>query len=259
MAPSALRAVVGALLIPGLILACDARPASNARPVSNATTGTQPFEITTRTRPESLDGYLKMYRSMHALCGVNRELMHLPPGPPLVDVPADFVTERSTYLHSGSAYLVRREEFFVDVAELDAKLGCKSRLGSSMTEELVRDGQVQSAIRNGDGTVDIDLVTPLPPPKPGGASGYTVQKNLSGFAMRCVAPDAPLGEGMHDMCVLDVASGPPLDGQGESVIVHARSTLLERANIVLLTEPVTVQVGKPVDARRLALSVSAVK
>lgn len=242
------RAVGGALAMFAALAACDRQPA-------DAAGAAQPYEIVTQTRPESVDGYLQTYRGAHQACAAARQAMGLSPAPPLVALPAGFVTERATYLSSGGAYLTRREEFFIDLADMTPELGCKSRLASNMIAESVRGGKLQTARRELDGQLELDPAGALPPPKQGKALGYSEQKKLGGVALRCAPSSATLGAGaMQNLCALDVASGVPLDGQGAPVIVHARSTLLERGNIILLTEPVSVQIGKPISAQRLMLS-----
>jgi hypothetical protein len=249
IAAPVLRTVCAGITMFGLLVACDRQPA-------DAATAAQPYEITTQTRPESINGYLKIYRAAHQVCAFTREAMQLPAPPPLVQLPSSFVTERTTYLSSGRAYLTRKEEFFIDLAELTPELGCKSRLGSRMTEELVQGGQVHSARRDVDGVLEVYPVTPLLPPKQDAANGYSERKNLGGVAMRCAPSNATLGpKVMQDLCVLDVASGVPLDGQGQVIVVHLRNTLMEAGDIVFLTEPVSVQIGKPVSEQRLSLSI----
>lgn len=248
MALSLLRAVGAVTALSALFTGCD-------RPAGAAGHAAQPYEIVTQTRPESIDGYMKVWRLAHQACAFARESMHLPPAPPLVQVPPGFVTDRITYLSTGGAYLTRHEAFQIDATELTPELGCKSRLGSTMTEELVQGGKVQSARREIDGVVEADPVAPLPPPKGTGDSGYSEHKKMGGVAMRCAPSPATLGPGvMQDLCVPDVTSGTPLDGRGDPVVVHARATLLGRGDVVLLTEPVIIQTGKPVSQARLALS-----
>lgn len=242
------RAACAGMLLLGVLAACEPQSAG-------AATASQPYDITTQTRPESLEGYANFYRGLHQVCAAAREMMQLPPPAPLVAFPPGFVTERVTYLHSGNAWLQRREEFFMDVTELTPELGCKSRIGSAMTEELVQGAQVRMTRREADGNVVVEPADTLPPPKQAAAEPYTERRTLRGVAMRCAPVNATLGPAvMQDMCILDTAAGVPLDGRGDVVTVHARSTLLERSGIVLLTEPVNVQLGKPVSQQRLALA-----
>jgi hypothetical protein len=241
-----LRAVCAGIAMCGLLVACDWQ-------LADAATMAQPYEIITQTRPESIDGHMKLLRAAHEWCAYAREGMKLPPPPPLVQLPVGFITERNTYLSSGTAYLARREEFSIDTSELTPELGCKSRLGSSMTEQLVRGGKVYQALRYVDGKVEIDPATPLLPPKHDAASNYSERKNLGGVAMRCAPP--VLDKLMKDFCVLDVASGVPLDGRGKAIVVHARNISMEAAGLVYVTELVNAQIGKPVSEQRVSLSI----
>jgi hypothetical protein len=243
-----LRTICAGLLSCTLLIACN-------RPAANAASVVQQYDIVTRTRPESQDGYLQTFRGMHQVCNATRALMKLPPGPPLVALPADFVTERTHYLGSGGKFLTRRETFFVDTVELTPEVGCKSRISSDVTEELVQDGQVQGSRRGSDGKLEVDPPEPLPPAKQDVAQPFTERKNMGGVALRCVPANAnPLGAVMQDMCVPDSSSAIPLDGRGEAIIVHARAIVSGQAKMVSLTEPVSVQLGKPVNPASLKLS-----
>lgn len=242
------RALCASLLACAFLVACD-------RPAANAASAAQQYDISTQTRPESLDGYLQTYRGMHQVCNATRNMMKLPPGPPLVSLPADFVTERTHYLGSNGKFLTRRETFFVDVTELTPEAGCKSRIGSDVIEELVHDGKVEGVRRSNDGQLETDAPEALPPPKQDVAMPYTEKKTIGGVAMRCVPGKNNLMSGvMQDMCVPDAAPAIPLDGRGDAIVVHARAIVSEQAKQVLLIEPVSVHIGQPVNAASLALS-----
>lgn len=247
-ASSRFCAVLAGVIVCWPLVACDQQTA-------NAAGNGQAFEIRTQTRPESIEGYLQVYRGAHQVCAAAREQMKLHPAPPLIRLPADFVTERTLYLSSEGASLTRREKFAIDLAEMTPELGCKSRIVSTIAEELVRDGNIEASMRYEDGTVEVDPAQPVPPPEQVPAGVYSEKKHLAGHAMRCAPPAASLGPGvMQDVCVPDAGRDILVDGVGEPIVVHARSTLLEQGNNILLTEPVSIQVGKPVSLARFALS-----
>lgn len=224
-------------------------------PGANAAAAAQQYDITTRTRPEFIEAFLQIYRAAHEICNFNRKFMKLPPGPPLVTLPADFVTERHRYVASSGKFLSRREEFFVDTSEMTAEAGCKSRIVSSVTEELVHDGIVEGSQRGSDGVLEIDAPEPLTPPKLDAEQPFTERKNLGGVALRCVPDNQNPMRGMVEgTCVADAEPTIPLDGHGEAITVRGRLILAEQAKLVLLIEPVSVQIGKPVNPADLALS-----
>lgn len=233
---------VGALGIFAALAACD-------RQTVDATA--QPYEIVTQVRPESLEAYLHMYRQAYGVCANVRAMMNLSPPPPLVAVPANFVTKRSTFLSSGTGYLIRHEEYSVDISDMTPETGCKSRLASAQTEVVVRGGQVRSQRREFDGHTEVDAPAALPPAASKGSS-YTEKKMLGGITMRCLS--TALRDGLTmDRCAADTASGLLLDGHGNPIVLHARE-VVPVTKMVMLTDSVSVQIGKPVSPERIALS-----
>lgn len=242
------RTICAGFLPCALLIACD-------RPVANAASVAQQYDIVTRTRPESRDDYLQPSRGLHQVCNATRAVMKLPPGPPLVELPADFVTERTRYLASGGKFLTRHETFFVDTTGMTAEAGCTSRIVSEVTEELVQNGQVQGSRRDSDGKVEVDPIEALPPAKKDVAQPFTERKNVSGVVLRCVPANAnPLGSFTQNLCAPESNAAIALDGRGEPIVVSARAVVAGQEKMVSLTEPVSVQIGKPVAATAMTLS-----
>lgn len=224
------------------LAACDRETADAAA---------QPYEIVTQMRPESLDVYMRRHRQGYDVCARVRAIQQLPPPPPLVTLPADFAMKRSTYLGSASGYLIRHEEFNL-VMEAD----CKTRVDSATTEAVVRGGKVYGQRREFDGHTEVE------PPAPSGwepskaasdEASYTEKRTVDGIAMRCLS--AALRGGLTlDKCVADTDAGLLRDGAGDPVVLRARELVPGRDKMVVLTEPVSVQIGKPVSPERIALS-----
>jgi len=243
----AVRCIGAALGIVATLAACEPRAVDAAA---------QPYEIVTQLRPESPEAYMKLFRRAHLVCALAREAMKLPPPPPLVTLPADFVIKRSTYLGSGSSYLIRYEEFVVDIAEMAPETGCKTRIGSTLHEALGREGQIHSQLRELDGRTEVEEPVPLVRDASKGTSdetSYTEKRTVDGIAMRCLSA-ALLGGLTLDKCVADTDSGLLRDGAGDPVVLRARELVPGPDKMVVLTEPVSVQIGKPVSEGRIALS-----
>lgn len=207
----------------------------------------QPYEIVTQMRPESLDAYMRAHRQNYDVCARARAMQNLPPPPPLVKLPADFVLKRSTYLSSGRGYLIRHEEFNVVMEATD----CKTRIDSAVSESVVRDGQVHGQRRELDGHTEVDEPMPVSEPSVDG-SAYTEKRTVGGIAMRC-APASLRTDIALDECVVDTGTGVLRDGLRYPIVLHARG-IVPVTNTVVLTEPVKVQIGKPVPQERIALS-----
>ena len=208
---------------------------------------TQPYEIVTRTRPQSHDAYMHMYRQMYDACASVRAIQHLPPPPPLVALPADFVMARTTYLGSGSGYLIRKEESDVVMDATD----CKTRIDSSMSETVVRAGQVYAQRRESDGQTEVEEPMPLSQPSMDGSS-FTEKRTVGGIAMRC-GPAALRTDIAQEVCAADAGAGLLLDGLRYPIVLYSRGIVPVR-NMVVVTEPVSVQIGKPVSPDRIELS-----
>jgi len=232
----AARRVGAALGMFAALAACDRQPVDAA---------SKPYEIVT-----------KMFRLAHDMCALARTAMTLPPPPPLVALPADFVIKRSTYLGSGSSYLIRYEEFVVDIGDMKPETGCKARIGSSLYEAVGRDGQIHSQARELYGHTEVDEPMPLvKDPSKGSAdeTSYTENRTVNGIAVRCL-PATLLGGLTLDKCVADTKAGLLRDGAGDPLVLHARELVPGRDKMVVLTKPVSVQIGKPVSPERIALT-----
>lgn len=215
----------------------------------------QPYEIVTQVRPESLEAYMKIPRKAYEVCGLARAAMKLPPPAPLVALPADFVIKRSTYMSSGKGYLIRNEEFVVDINDMAPETGCKTRIGSTLEESVGRDGKIYAQRRTMDGQIEVDEPIPLLADPTNGASkgvSYTEKRTVGGMAVRCV-PAALLNAQVMDRCAADTNAGLLRDGANDPIVLHARD-VIPVFDMVVRTEPVVVQIGKPVPQQRIALS-----
>jgi hypothetical protein len=206
-----------------------------------------PYEIVTQERPESQEAYMRVYRQAYDVCARVRAMQNLPPPPPLVTLPADFVIKRSTYLSSGRDYLIRHEEFNVEIDETD----CKTSIGSNMTENVVRGGKVYGQRRETDGHTETDETMLLAPHASDGSS-FTEKKTVGGFAVRCL-PAAMRTESTPETCAADTGADVLFDGLGYPILLHARWVVPVR-NMIVVIDPVSVQIGKPVPPERIALS-----
>lgn len=216
-----------------------------------ANAATQPYEIVTQMRPESQDVYMRRHRQGYDVCARVRAMQQLPPPPPLVTLPADFAMKRSTYLGSASGSLIRHEEFNL-VMDAD----CKTRIDSATTEAVVRDGKVYGQRRESDGHTEVE------PPAPAGweaskaasdEASFTEKRTVGGTGVRCLSASL-LGGITLDKCAASTDAGLLRDGAGEPVVLHAREVVPGPDKMVVLTEPVNVQIGKPVSPERIALS-----
>ena len=238
--------------VAGVTLALSMACAAYAAAASPGAGKVKSYDIVTEMRPESLETFLHLPRTAYDICAMTRHNMKLGPALPFVTVPADFVFERKTYLRSGDAYLIRDEQFFVDINDAQPEKGCKTRIAPHTTESVVRAGQLSRQEWDADGNVQTDEPDTIPPPYRKG-DGFTEQKTVDGIAMRCIPVGGVIGPGQA-MCAADAGTGVLVDGFGDPILLYVRQTIPVYTNTTFLTKPVSVQIGKPVSQQRISLS-----
>lgn len=72
--------------------------------------------------------------------------------------------------------------------------------------------------------------------------------------MRCLSPSLRGGMTL-DKCAANTNTGLLRDATGDPITLHARE-VVPVFNLIVLTEPVSLQIGKPVSPERIALSVA---
>ena len=84
-------------------------------------------------------------------------------------------------------------------------------------------------------------------------TSYTEKRTVDGVPMRCL-PATLLGGLTLENCAVDTKAGLRRDGAGDPLVLHAREFVPGRDKMVVLTEPVSVRIGKPVSLERMALT-----
>jgi len=238
------RVVCAAALMAG-VSACNKGNAAGAGGAADSRSGGKAgsYGLVTQTRPEAPEKYFPHERRAYALCAEVAQHTNAPVKPFPV-LPPDFVSERSTYASDGSRTVVRKVMYTLD-GEATPENGCELRLARSARTDVVSNGQQRSADQAPDGQVYMEE-TEAPPKEPVRASrlaAYATAKRVNGVALKCST---------DGVCIVDpdlilVADGPrPV--QAASRIDDARTH-----GTVLVTEPVSLAVGKPVDPALFSL------
>jgi hypothetical protein len=209
------------------------------------------YEIVTVTRPESVDAYHAPYRAMYEICASSRELVKLPPAAPMKKPAPDFIEQRDTFVRDGDVFLHKRENFAMKLVSSDPKAGCDTRLEASTEYELYRDGKVISVALGDEGRSEqtnewsntnhygADLT-----------SNYTERKTIRGTAVRCQKLTVPgLDKLVQDICIADGSPRAPTDVNDEPITVSTRVVNPVMTSIVMITEPVSVKLGAPIDPK----------
>jgi hypothetical protein len=253
----ALRAWLALPLVLSLLVAtgCNKTGAADASaskpsPAGNAR-GAGSYEIVTVTRPESVDAYHAPYRAMYEICASSRELVKLPPAAPMKKPAPDFIEQRDTFVRDGDVFLHKRENFAMKLVSSDPKAGCDTRLEASTEYELYRDGKVISVALGDEGRSEqtnewsntnhygADLT-----------SNYTERKTIRGTAVRCQKLTVPgLDKLVQDICIADGSPRAPTDVNDEPITVSTRVVNPVMPSVVMITEPVSVKLGVPIDPK----------
>jgi hypothetical protein len=182
------------------------------------------------------------------MCAGLREILKMPPPAPMLRPPADFISQRNTYTSDGKAYLTRQEFFTYKMVDIDEhNPTCKTYLETSSNTQLIRDGKVYDAGIDADGKRFSEPPSEWILPREKKSDIYPVQKTVKGHAVKCLDIPALTKDLITELCVADLKPGTLTDAQGEPLVVSSRVTIVQKMVGAVLTEPVTMRVGQPVD------------
>jgi len=226
--------VRASFLIPILctaVLACSRQDAVAEAPVQDtpataaAPTKAVPYEIVTVQRPESVDDFHKLYRVSYDLCALVRKAKSLPPPPPLAAPPADFITQRDTYISDGVATYVKNEYFTYKVESEGETPSCASGERKASSVEVVRDGMMYHSGVDEDGNAYTDPPEEAPPPEQGRDGAYTEPKVVKGFAVKCMKLAPGTDKLLTEQCAVDLRPGSVYQGR-RPIVVAGRVTIV---------------------------------
>lgn len=221
------------------------------------------FEVVTVDRPESVEAFHKLYKFQYDMCANTRTMMKLPPPAPMKQPPADFISERRTYLSDGKDFLIKTEYFAYEVKSDEPAFTCETAFVKTTQTELIRDGKShlsyidETGQRGSEPPVDVAL------PRQTDSGGYTEPKIVNGHAVKCMAPlpemkvltkgltealPKQLTEGMAaDLCIADLKPGTLTDNDGRAIVLAARVNVPLVPQGAILTEPVSLKIGLAID------------
>lgn len=210
------------------------------------------YEVVTVERPESVADYHRLYRLTYENCAQIRQAKKMGPPPPMKQPPADYITQRLTYISDGKAYLVKEEHFDYVVADLEPGFTCETRARHTVATELVRDGKIYntSIDENGKRSSDPPEDDILPRDRNKDAL-YTEPKTIKGFATKCMPMLPNTDKLMTSLCIADLKPGSLFMAHGDPVVLSSRVTIVANPMAVMVTEPLQVKVGQPVDKAQL--------
>lgn len=206
------------------------------------------YELVTVARPENVDALLAPYRADYERCALTRKMLKLPPPAPMLRLPAEFISQRNTYTSDGNAYLTRQEFISYKMEASGAHPPtCKTYLETSLTTQLIRNGKMYNA------GIDADGKRYSEPPSgwmlllEQTSNIFPVQKIVKGHPVKCLDIPAPTKDLITALCVTNLKPGTLTDAQGDPLVVYSRVTDGQKLMGVVVTEPVSMRVGQPVD------------
>lgn len=202
------------------------------------------YVLVTQLRPEAPAQFFPRERGLHALCSAAARQKNIAVKP-FPTIPGDFVSKRTTYASDGRRTVMREVGWFIDTRKGKVQDGCELRLASTWSAAVISDGQERSADQDENGKVHANEAQPSSnePVRASLLARYTAPKTVKGVAVKCSDDNT---------CIVDPALA--LIKQGvRPVQAAARINDTRTYGTAMVLEPVSLSVGKAVDARLFTL------
>jgi hypothetical protein len=205
------------------------------------------YELVTVERPESVAEYHKLYRGTYEMCAATRKLLKRSPPAPMLQPPADFITERKTYASDGKAFLTIGEYFTYHVEMVEPTFTCRTYLEKTSNSQLVRGGKVYDAAIDPDGKRESQPPEEWILPWENKTDVYTEPATVKGFAVKCMKMLPNTEKLITQLCIADLNPGTLTGPTGEPIPVASRVTIVQDLASTMRLEPVTLRVGHVVN------------
>jgi hypothetical protein len=156
---------------------------------------------------------------------------------PFPRLPTDFVWGRRTYASDGRQTLFKEVQYKLDTVNFGVDKGCELKLESYWSSEVKRDGKARIAEKSEDGSFAISEERPadMEAVNPSKLARYTQAKVVNGVPLKCKG----------EFCIVDPSL--VVIAQGRRPVIAAERIDEAIFGPVLITEPVSLSVGKPID------------
>lgn len=242
----------GLIRIPASLLAlclalggCD--QASSA-PAKNAVAPASPaYQLVTVVRPESIADHIRPAKTVYEQCASTATMLKLPVKP-FVEVPANFVAERLTQTSDGKSYYMKKQQYGIDIDDMNPQQGCSTRVKEEAVIERVHKGVVEHIDVDKDGKQVAAEPSESGPsmPRHENLAAFTESRTEHGVALKCLPKgSAGLVPGMLGAsCLVDAGAGKTLrDADGNALTGYMRDEASGKQFSVLVQEPVSVSIG----------------
>ncbi|WP_211471221.1 hypothetical protein [Collimonas humicola] len=243
----ALKEIIVVALAATWLAGCDNSAASSA---GKGGSGGTMRELVQVERPDPPGAMHRIIReTSYEACAGAAQALNLPVKP-FPQVPADYVSERTTVITDGSNYVRKIEHPYNEVADqMSPETGCEYRIEPSKEVDIyiVNDGKSTSVRRASDGQWRVEKNTIMPAAKKAGsedASTYSEQLTINGVKLRCLSASNPLISRDDLQALCRDASDQPLSTGGKPVVLYSRVKPPIGGtdfSYVVVTEPVSLK------------------
>lgn len=224
------------------LFGCDR---ANSAPAGKAP-GTS-YELVTVERPESVEAYHQLYKAGYDMCVHAREMLKMPPPAPMLQPPASYIAQRTTYVSDGKAFLTKEEHFHYSMEEMDNRPSCRTYLEKTSNTQLIRDGKMYNSSVDADGKRQSEPPDEWFLPREKAKDNYTERKTVKGIAVKCMNIPASTKEMISELCIADLNPGTLTDAIGKPLVLASRVGIVQKMMGIVVTEPVSMRVNQAID------------
>lgn len=193
------------------------------------------YFLVTQMRPENLKKVFQRERGVHQMCTAGAKLKNISVKP-FPTLPPDFVMERRIYASDGKRTFYKETHFKVDGASVEQ--GCAYKVTSTATSDIAQGGKARRTEQDELGalTTGDEMPDTTEPVSKSKLDRYTEAKVMKGVQLKCQGAD----------CIVDPSLVVIALGR-RPVVVVSRMDDESLFGTALITEPVSLTVGKPFD------------
>lgn len=210
---------------------------------NSGTTGSA-YEVVTVTKPEDFKHYADLYKSLYDGCVGMAKIRNLPVKP-FVNIPADFVIDKDTYISDGKNYAHTTVSYNNKMGNPED--GCTSSIAKSETLRAVNNGNSYhiDVLENGE-RVSMPVGAMFSGSEESTAI-YTDAKVVNGIPLKCI--DSAVTQTVGQVCMIkSQGSTKFIDYDGKYLAGYVRTTLTkDLPGGVMITEPVSVKANPVID------------
>lgn len=235
--------VIAAITLLALGACNDGKAARDAAPPGGIATPAN-YVLVTQFRPEQPEKFFEFFRASYDLCAAAANVSHIAVKP-FPALPKDLILGRKTYASDGKRVVLRETASSVDFVKDNHKNDCEMRMTSHTNVSVISEGLDHKSFRDEDGKVTVDVPEPydIPPLDTSALSRFTTARTVNGVNLKCNS---------LQLCIVDPALAV-VRLSGEPAEAYTRVEGAGFGQTAMLTEPVSLVVGKPVDPALFAL------